>query len=205
MRRPLEAIAGAASIAIAALLAASALAGCGSAAGSSAPAGPTSTGPTVTSKSISLSSSAITSGKIPAVYTCDGKNIAPPLKWGPVLTGVHELVLFALGVPARPSSHAKDTVEWALAGVKPELHELGPGSLPAGAFLEEASNGKRRYSICPPHGQTRSYRFVVYAVPELIRATSKIDGVKLLANLAEGPPNFRAPAQGELTATYKRT
>jgi phosphatidylethanolamine-binding protein (PEBP) family uncharacterized protein len=204
MRRSVETIAGhAASAAIAALLVALALAGCGSAAGSSAP-GAASTAPRVTSRAIPLSSTAITNGKLSAVYTCDGENIAPPLKWGPVLTGVHELVLFALGVPARRSSHTKDTVEWAMAGVNPEWHELGPGSLPTGAFLVEASNGRRQYSICPPHGQTRRYRFVVYAVPELIQVTRKINGAKLLANLAEGPPNFRAPAQGELTATYRR-
>jgi phosphatidylethanolamine-binding protein (PEBP) family uncharacterized protein len=203
MRRPLEAISSAASFSSAALLLALALAGCGSSASGNA-SGTSSSGlSTVTTKPIPLTSTAFSLGSaIPARYTCDGANIAPPLKWGAVPPGTHEVVLFALGVSA---SGKKSTVEWAMGGLNPELHKVGAGEVPSGAFLEQASDGKRHYSICPPAGQTQIYKFIVYAVPSLIKVTSKINGTGLLHNLAEGPPNFRAPAEGELPTSYTRS
>jgi phosphatidylethanolamine-binding protein (PEBP) family uncharacterized protein len=211
MRRPLEAISSAASISSAVLLLAIALAGCGSSSSpgssSSVPSTPRPGSSAVAAKAptvIPLTSTAIAGAKIPARYTCDGANTAPPLKWGAVPSATKEIVLFALGVTPGQASIGSSSIEWALGGVKAEVHELAAGKLPTGAFLEEASDGKRHYSICPPRGQTKHYEFVVYAVPALVQVTREVNGVKLLHNLAEGPPNFRATAKGELSATYTR-
>jgi phosphatidylethanolamine-binding protein (PEBP) family uncharacterized protein len=210
MRRPLEAISNAASISSVVLLLAITLAGCGSS-GADSPgsssASSKSSSSAVTAKAVTtipLTSTAIKGAEIPALYTCDGRNIAPPLKWGAVPPATREVVLFALGVTPGGSRLGSSSVEWALGGVKAEVHELTAGELPTGAFLEEASDGKDHYSICPPKGQTKHYEFVVYAVPALVQVTTKINGAKLLQNLAEGPPQFQATAKGELSATYKR-
>jgi phosphatidylethanolamine-binding protein (PEBP) family uncharacterized protein len=211
MRRPLKAISSAASISSAVLLLAITLAGCGSS-GSDSPSSSnvthsTSTASTAAAKAptiIPLTSTAIKGAHIPARYTCDGADIAPPLKWGTLPPTTTEVVVFALGVTPGQSSLASSSIEWALGGVKSEVHELTAGELPTGAFLEEASDGKRNYSICPPKGQTKRYEFVVYAVPGPVQVTNKINGIKLLQNLAEGPPQFRATGKGELSATYTR-
>jgi phosphatidylethanolamine-binding protein (PEBP) family uncharacterized protein len=178
-----------AAIASLVLVIAIALAGCGS-------------GAVKRAASITLTSSAIEGGELPAHYTCDGANIAPPIKWGAVPTGTKELVLFAIG--KGKSSHASSTIEWALAGLKPELGEVAAGKVPSGAFLEEASDGKRHYSICPPKGQAKLYAFALYAVPERVIVTRNVNGITLFHNLAEGKPEFLAIAHGEITASYKR-
>jgi phosphatidylethanolamine-binding protein (PEBP) family uncharacterized protein len=214
MRRLLEAISSAASIPAAVLLltivSAGVLAGCGSsAAGGSGPTG----GVTATTKSLPskpaskfpLDSVAIEGGKLPARYTCDGANISPPLKWGTIPGTSGEVVLFALGVKPGGASLASSSVEWVLAGLKPELHGVEAGERPPGSFLVENSNGKKQYSICPPKGQTRQYEFVAFAMPPLVTVGTRINGVKLLQNLAAGPPQDRAPGKGVLAVTYTRT
>lgn len=160
------------------------------------------TQPTPTTKpvgAIQLSSPVITQAKIPARYSCDGANIAPPLQWGPVPPGITELVLFALDVQSNPPN-----IEWAMGGLKPTLHKLTAGALPSGAFLEQASDGKRHYSICPAKGKTGQYEFLVYALPIGLHASRNITGFSLLHNLTAATPEDRAPAEGGFNATYKR-
>lgn len=192
MQRPLKAIRSTASISGAVLALGIALAGCGS--GSAAK----------TTARIQISSSAIEGTTLPAHFTCDGANVNPPIKWSGVPSGTKELALFAVGKPPAGSANASSTIEWALAGINPSLGEVKAGKKPAGAFLEEASDGKRHYSICPPKGQTRLYAFALYALPEHVTVTAQISGVALYHNLAEGKPEFRAPAAGAITASYTR-
>jgi phosphatidylethanolamine-binding protein (PEBP) family uncharacterized protein len=211
MRRPPAKISSAASISGAALLLALALGGCGGSSGGATAGGSGSAGSIAKSAVkipggavIPLTSSAIQNGELPARYTCDGANIAPPLKWGAVPSISGEVVLFALGVASSQSTPTSSSIEWAVAGLKPELHGIGAGELPSGAFLVAGSKGKRPYSICPPKGQTRHYRFVIYSMPPQVQVGKSIVGVKLLENLAEGPPEDRAPGKGELSVTYTR-
>jgi phosphatidylethanolamine-binding protein (PEBP) family uncharacterized protein len=175
------------------------LAGCG---------GTTDPTPAKTSARIALASPAITGAEIPARYTCDGANIAPPLRWGAVPPAVGELVLFALGVPSGRASIASAPIEWVIAGVNPQLHEIAAGALPPGAVLLEASDGKRHYSICPPKGHTERYAFAVFAVPPAVRVGNAIGGPQLLKNLVNGPPGGTpedlSPAQGIFYVSYKR-
>jgi phosphatidylethanolamine-binding protein (PEBP) family uncharacterized protein len=191
MRRVITSLRGTASLSGAVLAVAIAVAGCGSSGGS----------PTK-SAAITLTSSGIEGPTLPARYTCDGANIAPQLRWGPTPAGTKELVLFAVGKGATPRSSS--TIEWALAGLKPELGEVKAGKVPAGAYLEELSNGKRRYSICPPRGQTRVYAFAVYAVPPKVIVTRNVNASTLYHNLSEGKPEFRATGGGEIRVSYTR-
>jgi phosphatidylethanolamine-binding protein (PEBP) family uncharacterized protein len=209
MRRPLGRIPSKALISGALLLTAIALPGCGSSGSNSAStAVPASTRTPPASAGgnsvIPLTSVAIEGGKLPARYTCDGEDIAPPLKWGTVPSASAEVVLFALGVTPGRGNPGSSSVEWAMAGLKPELHGVGAGELPSGAFLVQASNGTEHYRLCPPKGHTKHYEFAVYAMPPLVAVGKKISGVKLLQNLADGPPQYRAPGKGELSATYTR-
>jgi hypothetical protein len=185
------------------LLVAIALAGCGSSAAGGAGAG----GAEVAAKKaalIPIESASIHGGALPARYTCDGANVFPTLKWGTVPTRATELVLFALDVTSAGSSVGASSVEWAIAGLNRNQHTLSPSRLPAGAFLVPNSNGRKGYSICPPKGKIRRYEFAVYAMPPPYTVGPTITGPKLLENLAEGPPQYRAVGQGALFVTYKR-
>jgi phosphatidylethanolamine-binding protein (PEBP) family uncharacterized protein len=181
-----------------AVLAALALSGCGSSAnGSSSVSGPP--------KVISLTSSAIRAGRLPALYTCDGRNISPPLSWGALPSDVEEVAVFALGSQRSAKGQTLAKIEWAIAGLQPTLRGLRPGEVPHGAFVLRATDGKKHYSICPARGHTESYTFAIYALPRGTRATRALTAGGLLYNLTQtGSTQDQTPAAGALSATYKR-
>jgi phosphatidylethanolamine-binding protein (PEBP) family uncharacterized protein len=162
------------------------------------------TSPSKTAKTgvakVRLTSPAITQGTIPALYTCDGKNISPPVQWGAIPAGLTELALFAV---REQSGQPAPSVEWAMAGLKPALHKVAAGTVPSGAYLAQASKGKR-YSICPAKGQAAKYKFLIYALPAGVAAGPGIGGSELLGNLTSASPEKRSPAEGGFSATYKR-
>jgi phosphatidylethanolamine-binding protein (PEBP) family uncharacterized protein len=188
MRRPLRTSSGAV------LLLALALAGC-SGSGSTAPKNIT----------IPFKSSALADSSLPALYTCDGKNISPPVEWGAVPPATRELALFILGLTPTRGGY-KTSVEWAVAGVNPALHGLAAGKLPPGAHVGLASSGKRqRYSICPAKGKVKDYQFALYAIPPTITVAPKFIGYKLLQVIANPISSDRADGGGAFVASYKRT
>lgn len=201
-------------ISTAALLMAVALGGCGGsgAAGTStvpAAARTASTAATAAKApakpvTIPFESPAIHGGELPALYTCDGSDISPPLSWGAVPSTVFELALFVIGSARTRSGGRSTSIEWTVGGLKPALHGMRAGELPPGAFEQEASAGGRRYSICPARGQTELYTFALYALPLHHRTSAKLRAELLLDNLTSSIPENRAPAVGEFSTTYTR-
>jgi phosphatidylethanolamine-binding protein (PEBP) family uncharacterized protein len=179
--------------AIAMLLSTLVLTGCG-----------TGTGATVKPTTVPLTSPAIHAGRLPALYTCDGKNISPPLTWGTISPIIQELALYAIEYASSPTGHYTLGVEWAIAGVNPALHHLNAGEIPRGAFLLKATYGNRAYNICPPRGQTKHYQFALYAIPVGVRVSPELGATELLTNLTNPNPKLQAPVTGILTATYTR-
>jgi phosphatidylethanolamine-binding protein (PEBP) family uncharacterized protein len=181
-----------------AVLAALALSGCGNSAnGSSTVAGPP--------RPISLTSSAIRAGRLSALYTCDGRNVSPPLSWGTLPSDVEEVAVFALGTQRSANGQTAAKIEWAIAGLRPTLRGLRSGEVPHGAFLLRATDGKKHYSICPARGHTESYTFAIYALPRGARATRALTAGGLLYNLTQtGVAQDQTPAAGAFSATYTR-
>jgi phosphatidylethanolamine-binding protein (PEBP) family uncharacterized protein len=171
---------------------------------SSCGGGSQSPGPAIVN-SISLKSAAVAKGAIPSLYTCDGKDITPPLEWGAVPAGTDEIALLVIGAsPERSTGKSRFSVEWAVAGLNPALHALRAGKLPRGAHVGQASDGKRRYSICPAKGQSERYEFAVVAVPPDAQVVSEFSGISLLRDLVQ-PRSPSAPtATGTFFASYKR-
>ncbi len=175
----------------AACLTVAALSGCGS-----------STTPDVT---IVFKSPAITHTAIPARYTCDGQNIAPPLEWGTVSSNTRELAVFILGLtPKRSGSGYNVSVEWTVAGINPTLHHLTGGSLPPGAHVGRSKGNKKRYSICPARGSNKHYQFALYAVPTSVTVPHGYVGLRLLQLIANPESSNEADAGGAFVASYKR-
>ncbi len=181
-----------------ALLAAVALGGCG--AGATSTNGLTAAAPTP----VAFKSDAINNGKLPALYTCDGRDISPPLAWGAVPSKVQELALFALGTRLNQNGQAALSIEWGMAGVKPGLHHLRAGEVPHGAFLVTGTAGRRRYSICPAKGHTARYSFVLLALPPGARTSSKFPGAALFQNLTSSSREYATPVTGAFPASYTR-
>jgi phosphatidylethanolamine-binding protein (PEBP) family uncharacterized protein len=172
--------------------AAGALAGCG---GADSPASSAS-GP----RPLALTSPALSAnGPIPALYTCAGRNISPPLTWGPVPAGTRELALFLLDLGHTESiggrTGARLRVAWAIHGIPPRLHTIATGRLPAGAVA-----GRQRYSICPPKGGTGEYMFRLYALPARLSAQGgRPTDIEVFDQI-----NRASTAEGELLASYTR-
>jgi phosphatidylethanolamine-binding protein (PEBP) family uncharacterized protein len=179
-----------------AVLGAAALTGCG---GSTEPK-PASVEPVV----VILQSSAITGSKLPALYTCDGRNVSPPLSWGAIPSGVEELALFAIGTRVTKGGRASASVAWAMAGLRPSLQSVRSGEVPRYAYLLSNSDHRRHYSVCPPRGQTERYSFALYGLPRGARASTSMTGAVLLYNLTQAGAQYQAPVSGTFSVTYKR-
>jgi phosphatidylethanolamine-binding protein (PEBP) family uncharacterized protein len=108
---------------------------------------------------------------LPATYTCDGKGTSPALHWQGVPQGAAELVLFAMNVQP---VEGKLFFDWAVAGLSPELEEIGAGKLPESAIVGRNGFGKRGYEICP-EGGGETYVFTVFALPKKLSPASGFD------------------------------
>ncbi len=177
-----------------ALSATLALAGCG---GSSAPRHKEAV--------VTLKSTAMVGRSLPAVYTCDGRDIHPPLEWGAMPAGTGEVALFLIELTPVPRSRVYSvSVDWAVSGVNPSLHRLAAGQLPRGAHVGAASDGKQRYSLCPKKGTTVQYRFELYGLPAGVRIAPRFAGESVIAALSSSKSSNPVNAHGSLIAFYRR-
>jgi phosphatidylethanolamine-binding protein (PEBP) family uncharacterized protein len=185
MSQPLKAMA------YLALLCTLALTGCGG-----------SDGPTI--PAISFGSHAIGT-TLPAQYTCDGKDVAPPLEWGSVPADTNELVvvMVSFAKAANANSYTVGGIDWALAGISPQLHKIAAGEIPQGAHVGVQTNGKKIYSACPKPGTQEDYQFELWALPASVTVPSKFgdSGAFRVFNATKSSP---AIAHGVFATTYTR-
>lgn len=154
--------------------------------------------------SIPFSSPAISGAVIPAAYTCDGRDISPPLRWGTMPSGVKSVVLFVIGLVPLSKGSEKISVEWAVAGLNPALQQLRAGSIPPTADIGTAQGGRKRYSLCPRRGEDRHYRFLLYGVPSSMRIPRKFNAGELLSVLASSRSSYGTRYGGSFPASYTR-
>jgi len=154
---------------------------------------------------IEVTSSAFTQGgEIPSLYTCEGKDISPPLRWSGVPEEADSLVLIVDDPDAPDPDAPKMTwVHWLVYNLPAQLTALNPGTvsidLPAGA--EEGLNNWDRKPYggpCPPIGRHR-YFFKLYA---LNAALSGLDPANKDAMLAAMEGHIIG--YGELMGTYQK-
>ena len=119
-------------------------------------------------------------GAIPKAYTCEGRNISPPLAWNGIPEAARSLVLI-VDDPDAPDPRAPRMtwVHWVLYNLPVGISGLAEAvrSLPAGAL--EGLNDWQRTGYggpCPPIGRHR-YFHKLYALdvvlPDLGRPTGK--------------------------------
>ena len=108
-------------------------------------------------------------GDIPALFTCEGSDISPPLEWTGVPDGTKGLVLIVDDPDAPDPKAPKMTwVHWVLYDLPPSTAGLpegvSPKDLPAGT--REGTNDWKRTGYggpCPPIGRHR-YFHKLYAL-----------------------------------------
>ena len=150
---------------------------------------------------INVTSSAFQEGgMIPATYTCDGRDISPPLAWEDVPEGCKSLAL----ISDDPDAPVGTWVHWVMYNIPPETRGL-PENVPMDKVLSDGSKQGmtdfRRVGYggpCPPSG-THRYFFKIYALdvqPDLDAGATK----KQLLTAMEG----HILAEGQLMGKYKR-
>lgn len=106
---------------------------------------------------------------IPALYTCEGDNISPPLSWNDPPQGTKSLVLISDDPDAPdPAAPKKVWVHWVMYNLPPVAMSLEGGvkneQLPAGTIRGVNDRQFDGYSgPCPPIG-THRYFFKLYAL-----------------------------------------
>ncbi|HWO88274.1 MAG TPA: YbhB/YbcL family Raf kinase inhibitor-like protein [Gemmatimonadales bacterium] len=144
-------------------------------------------------------------GAIPARYTCDDRDISPPLVWTGVPVGAKALALI-IDDPDAPDPKAPKVtwVHWVLYNLPPSSAGLPegvrPADLPAGT--KEGINDWKRTGYggpCPPVGRHRYFHklFALDTVlPDLGRKATKAD--------VERAMKGHILEQAELIGTYER-
>lgn len=100
--------------------------------------------------------------EIPAIFTCDGENVSPPLSISGVPEGARSLALIV------DDSDAPDGTftHWIVMDIPPTTTEIAQGSVPEGAVEGTTSFGRPGYSgPCPPSGLHR-YFFTLYVLDQ---------------------------------------
>lgn len=141
-------------------------------------------------------------GEIPALYTCQGKDISPPLNWEGVPDQTAGLVLIVDDPDAPDPDAPKMTwVHWVLFNIPPQTSGLAEAikKLPAGTAEGLNSWNRTGYGgPCPPIGRHR-YFHKLYALDitlDLGRPTKEE-----LVQAMEG----HILAEAELIGTYEKT
>jgi Raf kinase inhibitor-like YbhB/YbcL family protein len=112
-------------------------------------------------------------GDIPALYTCEGKDISPPLQWTGIPPGAKSLVLIVDDPDAPDPKAPKMTwVHWLLYNIPPTATGLPEAvtsqALPRGTL--EGKNDWKRTGYggpCPPIGRHR-YFHKLYALNQVL-------------------------------------
>lgn len=155
-----------------------------------------------THQSITLRSPAVFStGIISGKFHC-AERIWLPLSWNHLPPNTAELVVYIGGygpeqITAKGTIVSPIIAGAIIAGLKPDIHSLKPGALPAGAIGVAA----RRIPVCPPRAHGGQFIIRVYALSyghKVSRATLTSESpLQLLENITE-----KAAGIGSLSARY---
>lgn len=143
-------------------------------------------------------------GPIPALYTCEGRDRSPPLRWHDLPAGTKSLVLI-VDDPDAPDPAAPQTtwVHWVLANLPPDSAGLPEGvasvQLPQGTV--EGINDWQRAGYggpCPPIGRHR-YFHKLYALDALLPGLRRPTKAQV-----EQAMQGHVLASAELVGTYQK-
>lgn len=142
-------------------------------------------------------------GPIPALYSCEGKDLSPPLAWSGLPAGTKSLALIMDDPDAPdPAAPQRTWVHWVLYNVPvgttelPEdLHTLPPGTLQGLNDWQKAGYG----GPCPPIG-THRYFHKLYALDTVLPNLKQPTKTQL-----ESAMRGHILEQAELIGTYHKT
>lgn len=153
---------------------------------------------------MNLSSSAfVPFGEIPQRYTCEGKDLAPPLQWSAVPGAAQSLVLI-VDDPDAPDPAAPQGVwvHWVLYNLPADAVGLAEGGQPLPPRTRIGINDWKRRGYggpCPPIGRHR-YFFKLYALDTVLPEVQLPTHAAVLQAM-----RGHILQQAELVGTYQKT
>jgi Raf kinase inhibitor-like YbhB/YbcL family protein len=140
-------------------------------------------------------------GRIPTIYTCDGRDISPALSWsGPPPAAKSFAVICD-----DPDAPVGIWVHWVIFNIPASSHGLAQGVRTVSALEDGTRQGRNDFGRlgyggpCPPQGKPHRYVFTLHALDRelaLPAGALKADLVKAM----EG----RVLAKASLYGTYQR-
>ncbi len=158
--------------------------------------------PPETKNKMELASSAFKNGDpIPARYTCDAKNISPPLAWNgvPANTASFTLIVDDPDAPTGVWTH------WVLINLPADTADLPEDAVKSKPFppsVKEGINDFKRIGYdgpCPPNGKLHRYYFKLFALDIPLDVPAGASRQTVEAAMAK-----HILAQGQLMGTYQK-
>lgn len=131
---------------------------------------------------------------IPAQYTCDGKDMSPPLRFGNVPPQAKSLVL----VMDDPDAPAGTWDHWIVFNIPPIAREVAEGEDPPGRHGTGTSGVTAYGGPCPPDREHR-YFFKLYALDAMLDLPTGVSKQDL-----ENTMQNHVITQAELMGRYER-
>ena len=123
-------------------------------------------------------------GEIPKVYTCDGKDISPPLIWKDIPKGTRSLAL----IMEDPDAPGGTWVHWVLYRIPVRRKSLPPGIPPypkvKSMYQGKNSWGKIGYGGPCPHSGKHRYFFYLYALKKKLFLPPSLTKEELLKEIS---------------------
>lgn len=96
-------------------------------------------------------------------YTCDGRDISPPLSWSGVPTNAVAFAIVLTDLDAPEYAH------WTVANIDIGVLSANEGQVPPLAVVAINDRGTATYTgPCPPAGQTHTYQISIYAQGQVL-------------------------------------
>lgn len=135
-------------------------------------------------------------GNIPALYTCDGKDISPVFSWvnAPAKT---QTFAFVVSDPDAPSG---TFYHWIVYNVPASIKNFRENmtQLPAGTVTAKNSWGASEYKgPCPPNDSKHHYIFTIYALDSVLKVADDADMKFILEQI-----KTHALDSAQMTAVY---
>jgi Raf kinase inhibitor-like YbhB/YbcL family protein len=150
-------------------------------------------------KKMTLSSSAFKDGQpIPADYTCDGKNISPPLSWSGAPSETQSLLL----VVDDPDAPSGLWTHWILLNLSTDTSQLAEDSAKSPPAGKQGTNDFKKTGYggpCPPAGKAHRYFFRIFALDTTLTLPAGATRKDVDAAMAK-----HILAMGQLMGTYQR-
>lgn len=143
-------------------------------------------------------------GSIPSQYTCEGKDISPPLSWSGVPSNAKSIAMIVDDPDAPdPAKPQRVYVHWVVYNMPAATNSLAENAskkgMPKGAVQGKNDWGKAEYGgPCPPIGRHR-YFFKLYALNTDVTGLSAATKPDL-----ERAMKGHVLDSGELMGTYQK-